>query len=235
MKIHELFKRLSLGALSNLSLTNDGSGEINVNKHAQIIQYTNESLLRLYSRFCLLEKDVLIEMVGHITHYHLRPEFAETTDNPDRRLYIKDLAGEPFTGDVIKILEVYNSYGQKMPLNDTDLKDSLFTPQHDILQVPNPTHGVGLGVHYQARHPVLRDDGREYINQDILLPFSLEGALIKHIAYQVYNDMNGQENIIKGQEYLGSYDAICAEVADRDLAHQSISTSHHKLHTRGFV
>jgi hypothetical protein len=235
MNISDLFKRLSLGPLSNLSITNEGSGGIIVAKHPQMIQYANEALLRLFSRFRLLEKDVLVQMEENVTNYHLKPEFTESSGKEGNPLYIKDLGGEPFEGDVIQILEVYDAWGRKMTLNDADRPSSLFTPQHDVLQVPALSAGEALAIHYQARHPVLLDQGDEYLLQKIVIPFSLEGALIKHIAYQTYNDMNGPENIMKGQEYLASYDAICMEVADRDLINQTFATSHHKLEMRGFV
>lgn len=240
MKISELFRRLSYGELSNLSLAGEGSGFINPDNHPQMIQYTNEALLRLYSRFTLLNKDVLLEQVGHITNYHLIPRYAESSRSDARYPYIKDLPGEPFTGDVIRILEVFNQLG-RLPLNDMNHALSVFTPTPDTLQVPNPVEGAPLSVMYQARHPVLNDIKEPteadsvLTDQEITLPFFLEGALTNFIAYKVYSHMNGADNMVKSQEYNATYETICLDVETRDLVNQTIATSHHKLEQRGFV
>ena len=72
MNIEDLFTSLSYGELNNLSMSADGSGSIEESKQPQILLYANEGLLRLYGRFLLKENDVLIEMVEHITNYHLK-------------------------------------------------------------------------------------------------------------------------------------------------------------------
>lgn len=244
MKLNELFRRLSFGELSNLSIADGGEGTLVQSKHPRIIQYTNESLLRLYSRFVLKENDLIIEQVGHITNYHLRREFAESIagndGNPELMsvAYIKDLPCEPFDNDVIRIMEVFDSFGCLLPLNDPDHPESLFTPQLDTLQVPRPKHGVALGIRYQARHPIIRDkiirENEDLLEQEAEVPFFLEGALQALIASKVYSHMNGQENNVKSQEFLATYEMICQEIEAKDLASQTISASHSKLIQRGF-
>lgn len=242
MKVSELFRRLSYGQLSNLAIASDVPGTLATKEHERIIQYTNEALLRLFSRFNLREKDLIIEMVGHITNYHLRVQYAESTNDPDiSHPYIKDLLGEPFTGDVLKILEVFldGSHSTPLPLNDQGSVNSVFTPQPDTLQVPNPIEGMPLGVSYQARHPVLRDV-KLHVEDDLLeqwidIPFFLENALQNYIGSLVYSHMNGQENVAKSQEYLAAYEMVCLEVEAKDLVNQSTSNNHSKFKQRGFV
>ncbi|AZO48057.1 hypothetical protein [Mesorhizobium sp. M4B.F.Ca.ET.058.02.1.1] len=104
MKIVDLFRQLSFGELSNLAISESGSGQIILEKRPQLVQYTNDALLAIYSRFLLSEKDLLIELVNQITNYHLIPKYAETSGSDVDWPYIKDLPDEPFTGDLIKIL-----------------------------------------------------------------------------------------------------------------------------------
>ena len=238
MKISELFRQLSFEELSNLSVGTDGTGSIEEQKYPQIAGYINEGLLRIYSKFSLLEKDVIIEQVAHITNYHLRPQFAESSNSDERYPYIKDLPDEPFADDVIRILEVHDSRGHEYVLNDKDDPRSLFTPQPFVLQVPAPQAGVALGVSYQARHPKIGVDIRDndaMLDEEIDLPFTLEGALKSFIAYKVYSHMNGQENLLKSQEHNANFEGICAEIENRDLVRASFVTSHSKLQKRGFV
>lgn len=239
MRISELFRRLSYGELSNLSLSNNGSGEIKEEKHPQLIQHTNEALLRLYSRYILLEKEVIIEQVENLRNYPLRLQYAVSSGSNEEHHFIKDNWTYPFHGDVIRILAVYDSCGQ-LPLNDEGKCDSLFLPQPDMLQVPVPVTGQPLHIIYQARHPKLRDtvaEGRpdSLLAQDIDIPFFLEGALQAYVAHKVYGNMNTQENILNSQKYKAQYEEICAGVDQQDLLNQSYSTTRYKLEMRGFV
>ena len=237
MKIIELFRQLSYGELSNLAISDSGSGDIIEEKQPQLVQYTNDALLMLYSRFLLSEKDLLLEQVSHITNYHLTKKYAETTGADVDYRYIKDLSTEPFGDDLIRILSVYNGDGCKLTLNDSENRYSLFTPYPNVLQIPRPVGGAELAVVYQASHKKLDDrlTPNNILDQEIELPIYLENPLRLFVAYKVFCHMNGQENIIKGQEYLAAYEAACIDVEQRDLVNQTFHTSHRKLEQRGFV
>lgn len=238
MKVSELFKNLSYGELSNLAISEEGSGNIVDNKQPQIIQYANEGLIRLFSRFNLRQKDVIVELYPHITYYYLRSRFAvshPSSNEPYR--YIRDREGDPFIDDVIKILDVKDIYGNKRVLNDVLDNYSVFTPQPDIIQILDPKSGALLFVTYQARHPVLDTDSASssFMDQDIDVPFFCEGALFNFIGHKVYCHMNGPENTTKSQELLQNYELICAEIEQKDLMNQTFSTNQHKLEQKGFV
>jgi len=238
MKVIELFRQLSYGELSNLSVSRSGSGEILQEKWPQILQHTNDGLLALFTRFILREKHVLIEQVAHITNYHLHPKFAESSASTAEFPYIKDMPEEHFIDDVVKILRVQSVEGWPYPLNDAGREDSLFTPQPHVLQVPRPIAGDPLSVVYQAQHPLLDDrlgGPDNVLDQIIHLPHYLENALKMYIAHKVFSHMNGQENLIKSQELLAAYEAFCRDVEQRDLVNQTTHTTHSKLEQRGFV
>lgn len=235
MELSELFNRLSLGELSNLSMSNSGSGEIQEDSKAKLTMYCNEALLRLYTRFILKENDVIVEMVEGTTFYHLLKRFAEQSYNkndPEIYPYIKDLSREKFEEDVVKILSIYDNTGHKRPLNNDNEWDSLYTPQHNIVQNPSYRDGEVLSIHYQAKHKLLVWDDVE--EQTIYLPEVLEGALTNYIAYKVYSHMNTQESVSRAAEYLSTYSNICDEVIERDLVNSSISNSNDKFWARGF-
>lgn len=235
MKVEDLFSKLSYGELSNLNIGNEGRGSIQDTAHLKLIGYADEGLLSLYGRFILRESDLIIETRKHITNYHLLEQFAENSGSNEPYPYIKDLPGEKFKNDVIKILTVYDMHGNQLPLNDVDNRFSLFTPMPQTLQVPRPLDGVGYSIGYQARHLPLVQDPDELLDQEIILPFVLERALQFYIAAKVYSHINGQENQAKSIEHMQSYEGVCIEVQSNDLVSQSFSTSHHKLNDRGFV
>lgn len=237
MKISELFRQLSYGELSNLAISNSGSGDIAVEKHPQLIQYANDGLTALHSRFLLIEKDLLIEQVAHITSYHLKSRYAVNAGETSGELYhyIRDRPEAPFEDDLVRVLAVFHVSGAPYALNDTEVMGSLFTPSPLILQVPEPVAGQPLAVTYQAKHPKLLDQGVGLLDQEIDIPHYLENALQQFIAARVFQHMGGQENLLTSQGYDMAFERDCQGIEIQDLANQSTSTSHTKLEQRGFV
>lgn len=238
MNLDNLYFKLSAGVFSNLAIGNDGNGTIREDKKKAIVEYINEGLLRLYTKFVLREKDVLIEMREGVTNYHLLKKYAysnlDPEDPPASRCmpYILDLSHEKFEEDVIKVLAVYNSYNEKLPLNDLESLRSVFTPQHNVVQTANPIHGQALTIAYQASHPIV--DVTEP-GCFIQLPPVLVPALLAYVASRVYGNMNTQESVIKGQEHMINFETICQEAIDNDLVNSSVSTTNAKFHSRGFI
>lgn len=238
MNVSELFYNLSVGELSNLAMSGEGSGTIREKDQGKLITYINGAMKALHKRFVLLSKEVLIETVDHITNYHLKRRFALSSNSTEKYKYIIDLHDNQFQEDVIRILEVTNALKQKLPLNDPGNFLSVFTPAPTTLQVPEPITRNALSVIYQAEHVPLQFTGLakdKMLAQTIEIPGFLEAALTNHVAYKVYSHMNGQEQQAKAQEYLVMYENECSEVENNDLMAQSQSVTHSKLNERGFV
>jgi hypothetical protein len=233
LTVGELFKVLSYGELGNLSLGMEGAGSIEESAQPRIMLHVNEGLLRLYSRLVLMEKDLLIEMVGGITSYHLDPRFGEAAWDREvaRYPYIKD-GLDPFTGDLIKILAVYDSYGRTLPLNDDEHPESLFTPQANMLQVPRPRDRASLSLVYQAKHPPLSHERPEEM---ILLPEVLHGALTAFVGWKVYSFMNTAEATVKAAEHKLRYEEITLGAVAADLVSTSFSTTNARFAKRGWI
>lgn len=231
MKLEQLFKNLSYGELSNLSIGNEGAGYISADDIPKLVMYTNQSLTALYTRFILNYRELVLKSYDHIAFYYLRPEFAQSNELPAHKKYIIDSPMEPFTGDVIRVLQVFNEVGKELPLNDNEQYAAVYTPQYDCIQLTHPCNDDVFSVHYQATHPALKDDD---LCQEIRIPFFLEEALQAHVAYKVFSHMNGQENSAKSQEHMQRYENICLEVMEKDLVHTSVSNTNIKSYKWGW-
>lgn len=231
MKLQDLYRNLSYGVLSNLTLANEGNGTIRERDLGKVTLALNESLLRIYSRFNLREKTILIMMQEGVVTYHLTKKYALTAGEVPEP-YIFDLDEDPFDEDVIKILAVYNSLGYQLPLNDNEGPWSLFTPQATVLQVPNPIEIMALSVMYQAKHPILYADKPD---TPIMLPSVLEGALYSHVAYQIFDAIGTMESTARAQNHLMNYENICGELMATDSVQTSISTSNVRFEKRGWI
>ena len=233
MTLLELFRRLSLGELSNLSIGNDGQGTISETGKPRVVMYANEGLQRLYTRFILKEKQLIVETKSHIASYNLRPAhaFSNISDANTAECYILDTEDEPFTGDIIKVLEAEDNLGREYVLNEDGNPNSLFTPQHDVLQVPYPFCGQAIGINYQAKHAELLGEDDEQIE----LPSFLVGALTAYIGHKIYGDKNTQEAAYASQRHQASYEALCADAEARDLLNTTRSSISSKFQDNGWI
>jgi hypothetical protein len=229
MLVSELFSRLSYGELSNLSMSNEGAGTIVDAKQPKVIGYLNEALLRLHGRFMLKMNDVLITPLADETFYKLDSTFSVL--GAEEFPYIVDTLVKPFTNDVIRVLEVYDVNGVRIPLNDVENLYSVFTPQPTVLQIPYPIEDAPISVLYQAWHPAVTNSPTTVID----IPLTLEKALTAYIAHLVFSHMNGQENAMKAKEHLNTYESVCVEVEAKDLVSTSSSSTNTKFDQRGFV
>lgn len=230
MTLNDLFAALATEELSNLQLAE--GGVIAEHKKAAVLAYIEDGLLRLHTRFPLVEKDVLIEMQEGVTHYHLLQRYAYSQYDPSNGIvpYIVDSA-DPFLEDVIKVTRVYNSYGVELPLNDEEAPCSVFTPQPRVLLVPRPVVGSALDVVYRARHPKL---SLAEPDQEIYLPDFLEPVLKQYVAYKAYNVINTQEAMAIAAIRMQQFDSMCQEAVEQDTIGATTSTSNTKFSKRGW-
>lgn len=234
MIIEDLFEKLSYGPYAALYPGTAGSGFIEETAHGQVLSHANDALLILFTKFDLIRKEVMIEMNEITTFYHLDRKFSpHQADSKEKRRYILDLPDERFEGDVVKILEVYNTYGYLHPLNDDGNPHSLFTPQKNVLQVPHPIPGQALNITYQARHPKLLANGD--LSQEIMLPDILVEPLVAYIAYKKYTNMATAEATAKAQEHLAMFDRLCNEAEQHDAVQTSTAPTNTRFEKRGFI
>lgn len=234
--IKDLLKRLAIRELSNTAISE--SKNIVKAAHDQVIDAANESLTALYSRFILLEKGLLIEMREGITNYHLSPKYAYSSydkENPPPEWclpYIHDLHCERFTGDVVKVLSLYDSLGRSIPLNDENAPWSVFTPNPTVIQIPRQLPCQALSVNYQAKHPTLVATN---LNQVIHIPDVLWVAFTSYIGSEIYAAINTQEAKQTSDRLRSKYEAECKMVIDRDLVNSSTSTTNSRFDNGGWV
>jgi len=234
MQVSELFTRLSYGVFSNLSIGMDGNGSIQEDKKPKIIGYLNEALMKLHSRFVLKQSELVLIQDISLRLYRLTADNAVSNPNPTpgQVLFIQDTELEPFQDDLIKVMSVYDACGDLLALNDQEHPCSLFTPQPNVLQIPNPLPAAPLSIIYQARHkPIAVDDPTAQID----IPATLEVALISYIAYLTYSHMNGQEHAVKAAEHMAMFEANCVEAVGRDLVNGSLSQTNTRFEMRGWV
>lgn len=218
----------SLPAFGDEYLSMAGLSETNQRK---LIAVLNQGLKELTSRFCLVRKSVLVITLDHLTQYYLRPEYAQSSDSEVTHKYLYDVS-DPFTGDFVKVISVFNEVGLEMPLNDVMHEASLFTPQFDVLQVPFPGADNAYEVIYQARHPEITNENLE--TQKLLVPPMLDSALTAFVAGKTFSNIGGEGPTVKGSEFMARYESLCGEVELKDLGNTSQTRTNTKSELRGW-
>lgn len=233
MNLSNFMEQLSYGELSDVYMGIDGDGAIDPRHIPKIVHFINDGLTRLHVRFPLKIKEFILETQEGKSGYVIDPKYAESRYDSESGIipYIKDLT-EDYTGDLLKILKVFDQYGKQLPLNDPDLIGSVSTPQWNIVQVPISYQGYALTFTYQARHVVITPDLE--CEQEIILPDTLEGALLAYVGHRTYQGRNTQESAAKSAEFLGSFNAICDEAEAKDMLNSSVSATKPVFEQRGF-
>jgi hypothetical protein len=239
MTLKDLLRRLSYGELSNVFLGASGAGTIPDEKLPIVIQYINEGLLRLYTKYMLSLKSLIIECSEYRTTYILTSEHSwlnasqEDLDNPEfSDKYIRDDPEHPFTDDLIKVLTATLGDGVQTTVNNEANRLGIFTPSFNVIELQHSIVDMPITITYQAKHPELSQDD---LDAEIELPYFLYGALCSYVAYLMYSNMNTQEAVQNGTKYLNNYQMILQDLEQNDIMQQTYSDFSAKFHSRGFI
>lgn len=240
MNLLNFIKSMSYGVLYN---THYGklSDTADTDTILSLATLIDEGLTRLYSRFCLRERHVILEMQVGVTFYHFNKLYSVQNGDPIRvpYPYIMDLPNDPFQDDLVKVLRVDDSSGVIRPIDDVNQTNSVFMVQYDVLHNPYPRDLEALFVTYQAKHvPIVSFDpttGDTVFEYEIILPAVLEPALSNYVAYMVHSRINTSESMAKAAGHLGIYEEICKDVERMDLVNSSKSCTNERFDANGWV
>jgi hypothetical protein len=221
MRLLDILKDLTYGELSGLAIGNLIPGEFDnepdPHEYEQVISYINLGLKEIYKRFFLRSRELDIQQHEEITTYKLSSDYAASNTAsliPLADRYILDTVDDPFLDDILKIEEIYDEEGTKLPMNDITEENSVYTPSYRMVQIPYPNNDATFSVQYRAAHPkipvtldTLPDD------VEIELPNSLHAALLQYVGYRA----NLRSNSEKSADYWQQFEKTCAHVENQGL------------------
>lgn len=202
MLVQTLMSQLSQNEFHNLALSNDGSGSIRQTDQGRVINYINDGLWDLTNRFIFNEKCVTVMQVEDIKRYELITANAVSANDGTSYPYIRDSVEEPFLGDVLKVLAVWDGRGDNRVLNDEGAEKPIFTNIPQTLIVPKPEKDIFLGVYYQPK-PILIADNP--LQTELNLPEYVYPALRAYVAQKVFMSIGTGDSMRMSQEYQTQY------------------------------
>lgn len=246
LKVYEIMQRLSVDQLSNLAMSEDGSGTIRETDHLKIINAINTAMKRLYSRFVIQAKHLRVILNPLQTVYPLTIEnsfsyHAENPGLPNPPFIVDNETGlyTKFEGDILQIVSVKDGRGKVVTFNDPLKRIAVQFPQVDKLIIP-ATANTGnwfngeVRITYKPKYVPL-SLSEDVLESDVILPDVLHEAMMYLVASMVYSGMNGQENVAISQGYLNTFESLCNEVSLTDVINESESSIGDKFSTNGFV
>jgi len=226
MTLLELMKDLTYGELAQFKIGNllpgERDSEPDPTRYEQLISHINLGLLAIYKRFFLSSKEIYIQQYSQIATYVLSSKYAQTNiASAEPIKYIMDTVQNPFLDDVLKIEEVYDEEGNKLPMNDVTEDLSVFTPNYRSVQVPYPVDANTMAVQYRAAHPKIiytRDINPAEIEVEV--PNSLHEALLYYVASRYATSVGGDGGN-EGNTYFQKFEDSCNKVDEYGLEVQA--------------
>ena len=240
MKLSDLFSQLSVGELNNLSMSLDGSGDIDELAKPKIVHHANQVLTALYTRFPHKTDYVKVLLQEDLHKYYLRAEHAvSNTDQLNLApRYIQDSVAEPFDPNLSKIIAIQDEDAEcyrdvEVSINDLSKAVSVKKISFDGFWVKSPVAGNIYTVEYQCLHPKLTVDIPNDDEEIVLAPV-LHEALTAGIAARVHAPIGSEDSTMKAAAYSNIYEGICLRAEADDTLQTSISNEHDKLREGGW-
>jgi len=226
MILLDFLKDLTYGEFAQLKIGELIAGEFesqpDPSKYEQLMSHVNLGLTEIYKRFFLSSKEIYIELHEEISEYVIAYKYAQTSGSAEDPQYIMDTAANPFRDDLLKIEEVYDEIGVKLPMNDTSEDLSIFTPTYRSIQVPYPNDGITYAVQYRADHPrLVWSIAIDPSTVEIEVPHSLHEALLNYVASRGFTSLGGEAGTTEGLSYYSKFENSCQKVHDLGLEVQA--------------
>lgn len=216
MILLDIMKDLTYGELQGLKIGNllagEAESEPDPHQYEQIVSYINLGMTDLYKRFFLRSKEIYVQEHAEISTYLLHSDYslantASTVAESER--YIIDTALDPFVDDILKVEEVYDEEGNKIPLNDISEALSIYTPSFRSIQIPYPDDETTVSVQYRANHAkITATVESEAALIEVAVPNSLYEALLYFVGSRAHRPINPEKSSDYWQMYKKSVDDV---------------------------
>lgn len=236
----DVILNLQVGPLNALHIGEEDIEDLSDKQINRLVQITDMVLADLYTKFVLRVNTLEIMTICWKTTYELNSKFARSNkDSKEEHKYILDTHWEPFEDDIISIQAVYDELGCSLPIHDENDSLSVYIPSPRVIQFSYPFDNMVFEVAYQARHKKLHTlkegySREEILQQDIVIPFPLESALITKIASMYFLGLSGEGFSKRAQELLAEYSMLCDESKARNNVEYITAPSCRKILQKGF-
>jgi len=181
MLLKELIDYLQAGELSQIFTGVDIPLRPELVK--KLVLNINLGIVEIFRVLPLRKEEIIIQQYSHISNYILNSTYAfSNTASVVPYKYIMDSVSNPFTDNILKIINVYSEIGEELPINDSFNINSVFITNNTSITIPYPNDTKALSLvylGYPALIPISEDID---LNTFIDIPYCIVGALEYFIA-----------------------------------------------------
>ncbi len=204
--LSELFNDLAYGEFTNISIGKSDLDTIREEKYPNIVSAINLGLIELCKRFNLVRKEVDLHQQSDGKIYYLRSDYiADSANEVASDAYLVEDEEMPFQDDLLKIMEAYDSSGEKVYVNDANYPYDLFNLAPDMLKFVQE-EGEALRVVtllYRASYPkIVIDDDFDPDEIILYIPDYIRGALLLYVAHRIF--MGKTSKLAEGETNLST-------------------------------
>jgi len=218
MNLLDVFKQLTYGELSQVSIGGGAMGQIDDTNYDQIVAHINLGLTGLYKRFHLKEGRVKINFTESRGTYPINSNYAlSNVASLEVDKFIDD-STVGFKDDVLKIEKVINTADYEFPLNDDGDMNSLFTPSATVLRIPGYVDRTlltdKLELVYRANHPIIVVGNGAFnpAKIELELPYTHLEPLLLYVASRFHNPIGMVNEFNAGNNYASKYEIACQQL-----------------------
>lgn len=222
MILKEIIEHLELGEIKQTGLSDFDLHQVQPTNYRELVQHINLGMMQLYTKFPVLEKELILHTHDLRKLYPLKSEHAYTSNNSS--WWILDSEMNPFEDDVLRIESMWNSEGKELPINDEFDELSVFLPTPDAIQIPWAAGFEIFSVIYRAKPKKITlplDNADLDLNQEVILPDYLLEPLLSYVEYRVRRSQNGESSAQLAMLAKQNYEMLCGEITQRNLLHSS--------------
>ena len=202
MLVSDLLTLIANSDAKSFGLVDKGKFQIKEEAYPFINVCLNRALRKIFTDFCLIQREVIIKSREQYDRYFLRSEHSIINDDPSVAKYLIDTDDEPFDDKLVKILRVTDELHNKYQLNVVGAEFSILTPEYDCIEIEHPEKELAYSVIYQACCD--RFDFSS-ISENINVPVYVEEALIFYMQYLIANKQSNAVSQQKAQLLLMRY------------------------------
>lgn len=222
--LSQLLEGLSHDTLAFMADSNHARGSIAGDQIPKVTSRLNAVLRRLAVKFVLSEKTVKVRLTNNQRNYALTPGSPWLVAEP----------GNPFEGDVARILGITTADGKTHNLNDVAQHDSILVKDGGVSLEIDQYVPLGVAtVIYKAVTPQF-DLNEIDLKQTIDIPEALLNALYLGVAAITYEGIGGTENIqLSGAKWV-QFEKECAEAKINSAVENQTYEERNLFRDRGF-
>lgn len=230
MKLQEILDQLTTGELAQVYVGDpEADGFLTDEKRMALIRHINAALTTLHRRFAIRERRLTVTLQPETFTYVLDSKYAASNSRSSEPVkYLADLS-DPFKDDLIQIEQVFDDAGDPLPLNNPRKLNSVRTPNHKTLVLPDRVEGLAHPLDTSATLELVYRGNFQLDEFDLVYPDDMVEVelppmylepLLYYVASRVMTPMGAIDGVHAGNDFMARYEAVCQR-----LKHEGYETT----------